>query len=551
MQNDEIKNESQLRDQQIREMIGRIKSGDQSVWDDLLQFCEKDIQSRVWKVGMRGIDEASGIDRTRLQEDLMQAGTIGFFKAVRKFDPERNNMFMTFAIYDIDGEIRDERRNQLNHLGLAGMSYKRRVHKQSALSLENDPEIVNMILAKDHSDEEGGTVLNPSPDCGKYSPDRLALQILEILKKVTDEDHRLTKTQLTRLLNLYQRAKYDNGHQIADNTVTKTINGIMAELNPEEWTKENDRDFKIKYTGYQENRQKAKLNKEGKKVDVTGFSYVHTFTYRELNQLIPLICLSEMLSREDKTELVRKLVDTASTYYNTPFWSDNHLEYNTGAIVSNRIGAGTNDSLERFRTNLVQVQKAVNSLSKIRFRFNQYNESKEMIPKSDHYHVLSPYHLVIYHDNYYCIGLLEGDETKRIRHYRVDLMSDVELVKQKIDVTNFEGLPIFNPNWDAEKYMAEHLYMGYDEPQDIRIKIRNDDYTILHDWFGAHYEKTNESCEEGYDIVKVRTSPFMIVRWALQYGTNVEIMDEEIRDEVRKELERLEEMYGNRQKIDT
>ena len=174
-----------------------------------------------------------------------------------------------------------------------------------------------------------------------------------------------------------------------------------------------------------------------------------------------------------------------------------------------------------------------------------------MEPKSEYVHVLTPYHLVVYHDNYYCIGLRTDGEEKRICHYRVDLMSDVEPVLNKDgwpargEVVPFEGLPILNMNWDPEKYMAEHLYMGYDTPRDIHIKIRKDDYTILHDWFGDHYEHTDEPCEEGYDIVRVKTSPFMIRHWALQYGKTIEVLDEDIREEIRNELKQLSELYAN------
>ncbi len=46
-----------------------------------------------------------------------------------------------------------------------------------------------------------------------------------------------------------------------------------------------------------------------------------------------------------------------------------------------------------------------------------------------------------------------------------------------------------------------------------------------------------------YDIVTVRTSPYMIVHWALQYGTSVEILDEEIREKIREELKEMGEKY--------
>ena len=135
-------------------------------------------------------------------------------------------------------------------------------------------------------------------------------------------------------------------------------------------------------------------------------------------------------------------------------------------------------------------------------------------------------------------------------------MSDVEIILDEegkivpVELTEFEGLPILNTDWDPEKYMAEHLNMAYDEPQDIRIKIKNTDYTIIHDWFGNHYEKADEVIaldEEGneihYDIVKVRTSPSMIVHWAMQYGSRVEIMDEEIRKRIIVESRKVVTSY--------
>jgi hypothetical protein len=131
-------------------------------------------------------------------------------------------------------------------------------------------------------------------------------------------------------------------------------------------------------------------------------------------------------------------------------------------------------------------------------------------------------------------------------------MSDVEIAKDDdgkiipMKVSAFAGLPIANPIWNPEKYMSEHLNMAYDEPREIKIKIKNTDYTILHDWFGNHYEKISSMPgEPEYDIVRVKTSPTMIVPWALQYAGKVEILDEEIREKIREEIEKLGEKYKN------
>ena len=139
------------------------------------------------------------------------------------------------------------------------------------------------------------------------------------------------------------------------------------------------------------------------------------------------------------------------------------------------------------------------------------------------------------------------------------MLSDIEIATDEegkiipIEVCAFDGLPISNAYWDPEKYMSEHINMGYDLPRDIKIKIPEDDYTLIHSWFGDHYKKIDsvtETVDDGskvnYDIVVVKTSPYMIVHWAMQYGTAVEILDEEIREKIREELKEMVKRYGKK-----
>ena len=49
-----------------------------------------------------------------------------------------------------------------------------------------------------------------------------------------------------------------------------------------------------------------------------------------------------------------------------------------------------------------------------------------------------------------------------------------------------------------------------------------------------------------YDTVKVRTSPSMIVHWAMQYAGAVEILDEKIRERIRDEIAKLKKKYEER-----
>ncbi|MBE5861815.1 MAG: WYL domain-containing protein [Lachnospiraceae bacterium] len=543
-----------LSEEQVCELIEKVRANDNAAWERLCENFDRYVHECCWK-RLRKMDLSDAYKKD-LAEDLYMAGWQGFVSAVRNYDPEKGK-FLTYATWYIDGEISKELNLLFNPLGLT--------NRPKGTKAKGESIPVQKVSLEDYQGAKGGDLIRDSklsvpedvPVQEKYGAERRTLQLLEILKMLTDENTSITKEELMDKLRVYRIAKYDNGAPLESaNTITSTLESILLELNPLEYNENNDKDYRVKYDGYQEDRLKQKLNKgnAGKAPAITGFSYVHTFSNSELDQLIQQISFSDMLSLEDKTKLIGKLVGTASVNYRTPFWNGEKLKFDPKAIHGRFSGRVLKDRA-LFAENIKVIQYAMNNLGQIRFMFNRYTDDKRMVPASEYIHTLSPYHLVVYHDNFYCIGLKAKD--KRIWHYRVDLMSDVEIVKDEdgkmipMEVSSFEGLPIFNAYWDPEKYMAEHLNMGFDEPQNIQMKIRNIDYTMIHDWFGDHYEKVREIIEKdddgrevAYDIVQVRTSPAMIVHWAMQYGTKVEILNEEIRGRIKEELKKMTEMYS-------
>ena len=525
--------------EEVKTLIFKAKSGDNIAWESLYHHFEKYVHSRAWN-RLKKLDMTPG-RRKDLEEELYQAGWQGFLSAVRNYDPKQGE-FLTYATYFIDGEMTKEMKFVTNPQGFAEMPDVWR-HMETPTA--------NRVFA------DGTTIsVEESPDRGKYSAERRTLQILEILRLLTDETHSLSKEELSGFLHLYRTAKYKNGTPLeASNTLAKTLEEMLAEVNPSEYTGDNEGDYQIRYEGYRENRLKERKNKgKGKKsADITGFSFVHTFSFAELDSLIQMVCFSDLLSNEEKERLVEKLMSTSSLYYRTPFYDGDKLKFSPQTIHG-RFSTKAMEDRKAFAEKMNLIQQAIKNLCQIQFRFNCYTSEHTMKPKTEYLHVLSPYHLVVYHDHYYCIGMKKED--RRIWHYRVELMSEVEIVTDgegkpvPMDVCAFEGLPISNAYWDPEKYMAEHLYMAYDAPREIQVKLRADDYTILHDWFGDHYEKTNGSletdengCKVQYDIVKVKTSPSMIVHWAMQYAGAVEILDEEIRERIRDEIVKLKKKY--------
>lgn len=132
-----------------------------------------------------------------------------------------------------------------------------------------------------------------------------------------------------------------------------------------------------------------------------------------------------------------------------------------------------------------------------------------------------PYYMVVYHELYYLICSKPG--TGKISHYRIDLMSNVGFAKD-----------------ENEKYMREHLYMFYDEPRSIILKVHSENYTAVHDHFGDHYTVLG-SDGKGYDRIKVTCSANAMAVLVMQYAGMFRVDDEEVKKLVREKMKALED----------
>ncbi len=515
-----------LTEKEVQALIAQVRGEDENAcekaWEALHRNYENYVHDLCWK-RIAEFDFRHPEQARDLEAELFQAGEVGFVDALRHYQGGKAK-FVTFATKYIKGAISKELSIQLNSMGLGHLEPR-----------------------------NAGHTLSDAPDKGKYKDSRRALQILEIWRLLSDDEHPMTVEELKRYLKLYRRAKHQNGVGLeADNSISTTIREILREVNPAQYAPDKDTDYLVKYSGYQENA----LSKKGS--TISNFAYQHPFTNAELDDLIQVISLSGILSPQDKSALIGKLCGTASVYYKNPWYDGGQLRFDPKGISGRR----SKRRVEKndLPANLKTLQYAIRHLYQVRFLFNRYTEDHKLVPKQEFRHELSPYHLVVYQDNYFCIGLKH--DGNQIWHYRVDLMTEVELVRDAdgnpvpIRVKPFEGLPILSSRWDPEEYLAEHLYMGYDEPREILIRVKPEMYTALQSWFGDHFEKrsgagalgsgTAGSGTLGSDTVCVRTSPNMMVHWAMQYGTSVEVLDEEIRRKIREELKSMRGMYGER-----
>ncbi|HRU02450.1 MAG TPA: WYL domain-containing protein, partial [Victivallales bacterium] len=320
-----------------------------------------------------------------------------------------------------------------------------------------------------------------------------AFEILNKLKENTDETKTLTQAEILKIISTTKNAR----------TLSSTIDKMLSALNPPEYDGENSDEFRIQYKGWDQNIMLKRLDLKEEKLEgkistklpsITDLRFVHDFTFDELDSVIEGIYFSKTINDGQRERLVKKIVNLSSKNYKSKYIDSNgKLRNNIEGIQENLF-----TKKSELTQNINIIQQAMKDNVKISFYFNGYNADKKLEPAKDKFgknkeYVVSPYHIVAYNGKYYLIA--NTDPFKNVSIYRIDLMSAVN--KKGMDTGNSKEIARRKPvrdikglsePWDASAFISAHLNMFYDEPQTIRLKIRNDRYTILHDWFGERYE---------------------------------------------------------------
>lgn len=422
------------------------------------------------------------------------------------------------------------------------------------------------------SDEPKATKSNESDEKIKCSNIELAFKILAYLKENTDEEHRVTQIKIMEALKV--PSKPGALLPTSARTFQATIQKMMKAVNPVEYNGNNlddylirDRNLHNEITQYNEEKPSDELDNdsedsdedfetdnilEKKKADaITDLYYGHAFSHDELDDLIENVYISKTISSDRKLSLITKLKKLSSSNYKTRFLNaKDKLQTSIHVIQENQYIS--HDELSK---NVDSINEGINKKAKISFHLNHYTADKELkkieVKKNEENivkeYVVSPYEIVIYNGKYYLIANTEPYDNISI--YRVDLISDISIKYKK----NGKGVPEidkrrkrneFNKELVSLKdFMNQHLYMFYDQPKEIYIRIKNDRYTLLHDSFGDSYSRL-QKINDDIDLVKIRCSPNALIKWAMQNSDIVEIETIELRKKIRAELEAALEKYS-------
>lgn len=329
---------------------------------------------------------------------------------------------------------------------------------------------------------------------------------LEILKKYSDEDHRLTQAELLEYL------KKDYDMEVDRRTVKSNLMDLI-ELGYEIEFQETTRMIRNEKTGEVE-----------ESTIMSSFYLVRDFSNPELRLLIDSLLFSKHLPYSQCKDLVEKLEGLSNKYFRAS------MNY-----ISTMPEDKTNN--QQIFYNIDVLDEAISKGKKVSFKYLDYGTDKKQHPKLDkdgkeRVYVVSPYQMVAKEGKYYLI--CNYDYYDDVSNYRVDRITDIEILEAK--AKPFEKLKWSNgQRLDLAEYMKKHVYMYSSADSQITFRIVKPMISDIIDMFGKDVQFVDET--EDTVCVKAKVNEAAMIQFAQSYAPDVEILKPvELREKVKERL---------------
>lgn len=335
----------------------------------------------------------------------------------------------------------------------------------------------------------------------------LIMNILEILQRYTDEDHRLSQREIGAILEREYSIRADR----------KTIKRNLADL--------IDAGYDLEYS------ESIRKNRQGEdEVLLTDWYLNRTFTDSELRLLIDGLLFSKHIPYSQCRDLVQKLEGLSSQYFRS----------RTGYIRTLPNDQPNNRQL--FYT-IEILDEAIRKKVQVAFRYLEYRADKRLHLRRDREgqvreYIINPYQMAAVNGRYYLI--CNYDKYDNVSNYRLDRITEIRLLNTPVkDRTKVRGL---EQGLNLPQHMAEHIYMLAGESIPVAFRTSKVILNDVMDWFGA-ISLFNET-EDTVDAAVTVNREAMIC-WAMQYGRYVEVLEPtDLREEVKQAFIKALENYA-------
>lgn len=338
------------------------------------------------------------------------------------------------------------------------------------------------------------------------------INILDILKRYTDEDHRLSQKEIAEIL------KNEYNMSIDRKSVKRNLSNLLEFGYPIEYS-ESIRMVPNKKTGELE-----------ESYILSDFYLERDFSDAELRLLIDSLLFSKHIPYSQCKELIEKLEGLSNKYFESKVKHICTLPQNKPA---NKQLFYTIDILD----------EAISKEQQVSFHYGEYGTDKKLHTREDsngkpREYIINPYQIVATNGRYYLV--CNYDKYDDLSNYRVDRIMDIKLLdtpaKPKREVKGAEH------GFDLSKHMREHIYMF--AGKSVTVQFIAEKYILgdIIDYFGNDAVFTDETEDKVTVTVTVNEQDMRL--WALQYALQVKVISpQSLVDDIKNDITKAGEQY--------
>ena len=336
----------------------------------------------------------------------------------------------------------------------------------------------------------------------------LPMLILDILRKYSDENHRLSQRDIMDIL----KKEYDMS---ADRkAIRRNIGNLM------------DMGYEIEYSEAIRMVPNSRTGELEESTIMSDLYLLRDFTDAELRLLIDSLLFSKHIPYNQCRELVEKLEGLSSKYFRAHV---QHIHTMPETLPRNQ---------QLFFT-IEVLDEAISTRKKVSFHYLEYGtdmkQHRRLRPDGTvRKYVVSPYQMAAQEGKYYLI--CNFDKYNDISNYRLERIADIRLLDETAKpfetLTGADGQRL-----DLAKYMAEHIYMYSSENTQVKFRIPKNWVSEIIDRFGMNMRFSDET--ESHVTVTARVNEMAMKQYAKSYAPDVMVLEpEKLREEIKSEAEK-------------
>ena len=344
-------------------------------------------------------------------------------------------------------------------------------------------------------------------------PKKPLLLILEILRKYTDENHRLSQKDIADIL------KNEYGLKVDRKTVRRNITALL-ELG-----------YPIEYSEALRMMPNPKTGALEESCILSDFYLEREFTDAELRLLIDSLLFSKHIPYSQCKELVGKLEGLSNVYFRSRV---KHIA---------RLPEDKTDNKQLFLA-IELLDEAISRRRKVSFKYLEYGTDKRQHSKTrpdgtERVYIISPYQMAAKEGKYYLI--CNYDKYDDISNYRQDRITELKILDEP--AKPFEHLKWANGRTlDLATYMKEHPYMYSSDNVRAVFRVAKAMVSDVIDLFGTEVTFSDE--DDAGVTVTAFTNEMAMEQFALNFAPDVTVLEpQHLREKVKSALEKALEKY--------